>query len=338
MPSAFARSLLLLVLLSIGLRAGASETGLQSAVVFTDDFPLASRAELVRRTLSPLNAVRAQQQAPAGQAIDLAHEKFTLYVPADAPPHGYALMVYVSPWPGSAVPDRWAPVLDQHGMIFVSAANAGNDANVLDRRAPLALLAAHNVMARYPVDPQQVFVGGFSGGSRVALRLALAYPDLFQGALLDAGSDPIGEALPPPPIDLFRRFQERARLVYLTGERDDFHIAEDRRSRTSMQDWCIFAIDAVTMPWTAHDQADPASLNGALDVLVQPARLDAQRLADCRAHLDAELAARFQQVENLMASHKADEAWPLLSRLDAQYGGLAAMRTIELVRKLGAGR
>ena len=58
------------------------------------------------------------------------------------------------------------------------------------------VLAAYNVMKRYAVDPQRVFVSGFSGGARVAMRLALAYPDLFRGALMDAGSDPIGDAIP----------------------------------------------------------------------------------------------------------------------------------------------
>jgi len=71
----------------------------------------------------------------------------------------------------------------------VTAANSGNDAPTIDRREPLALLAAHNTMKQYPVDPQQVYIGGFSGGARVALRLALAYPDVFHGALLNAGSD-----------------------------------------------------------------------------------------------------------------------------------------------------
>jgi poly(3-hydroxybutyrate) depolymerase len=52
----------------------------------------------------------------------------------------------------------------------------------------LALIAAQNAMAQYSVDPQQVYIGGFSGGSRVALRLALGYPDVFHGALLNAGS------------------------------------------------------------------------------------------------------------------------------------------------------
>src|SRR5437879_3459051 len=94
------------------------------------------------------------------------------------------------------------------------AARSGNDASVLARREPLALLAAHNLMQRYPVDPERVYVGGFSGGARVAMRLALGYPDLFRGAILNAGSDPIGGAeIPLPPRDMFMRFQSSKRIV-----------------------------------------------------------------------------------------------------------------------------
>ena len=42
----------------------------------------------------------------------------------------------------------------------------------MGRREPLALLAALNILADYPIDPEQVYIGGFSGGSRIARRLA----------------------------------------------------------------------------------------------------------------------------------------------------------------------
>src|SRR4029077_12118401 len=84
-------------------------------------------------------------------------------------------------------------------------------------------------------------VGGFSGGSRVALKIALAYPDLFRGVLLNAGSDPIGdtEALLPPD-DLFAQFQNSTRLVYVTGSADSPNIQLDSVSRDSMKAWCVF--------------------------------------------------------------------------------------------------
>jgi dienelactone hydrolase len=317
-------------------------TGMQAGIVF-DDYPeFAHASELLRRSLGPVAMWSAERQmARAGQVIreqpvDLARERFTLYVPAEAPPGGYALMVFIFPSAAAKVPDRWPSALDHHGMIFVGAENAGNDAAPFDRREPLALAAARNVMKRYPVDPARVYVGGFSGGSRVALRLAVAYPDLFSGALLDAGSDALGEAIVIPPADLFHRFQESSRLVYLTGDHDDFHRNLDNRSRDSMRAFCVSNFDIETMHGTWHQLADPASFSQALDSLLKPAAVDRSRLADCRAGVVREVAQALGEVKTLIASGKSTDARALLDKLDVRYGGLAAPESLELAKRVEA--
>lgn len=319
---------------------------LQQEVVFGEYSPLSGNTELVRRMMSPLTAAQIRRMlAGSGQAlreqeIELAAERFTLYVPAHAPPQGYALLVFVPPWREAKLPRGWAPVLDQYGMIFVSAARSGNDANTLGRRAPLAMIAAHNVMRRYPVNPQQVYVGGLSGGSRVAQRLALAYPDLFRGALLNAGSDPIGEAGQPlPPRELFLRFQEATRLVYLTGEQDYTNLATDADSVDSMRRWCVFDVEAqiihrVGGQVAGHESADPAALAKALQALLHPVTADAGRLAACRSGLQQALSEKLQQAEALIGRGRADAARKLLLDIDTRYGGLAAPRSVELAQQL----
>src|ERR1700730_6918458 len=159
-------------------------SGLQSDVVFSDYSPLSSSTELLHRLLSPLSAVQVGKKLASSavalrdQPINLAQEKFTVYVPSHPPAQGYGLLVFIPPWDNAMLPRGWAAILDRRGVIFVSAANSGNEANILDRRDPLALLAAHNVMQRFRVDSERIYIGGFSGGSRVALRLALGYPDV----------------------------------------------------------------------------------------------------------------------------------------------------------------
>jgi hypothetical protein len=135
--------------------------GLQSRITFSAYSPLSRSEELARRLLSPLQAERVEQKlrrsasAFREQPVDLAHERFTVYVPARAPAAGYALLVFVSPSDNAAVPPGWQPVLDRQGMIFVTAENSGNSADISARREPLALLAAANVMARYGVNPER---------------------------------------------------------------------------------------------------------------------------------------------------------------------------------------
>jgi len=315
--------------LSLLLTASAQAAGLQSDVILPDPSPLAAGPELARRTLTPLTALRLRAAIPA-QLIDPAQERFVLYVPEQAPPEGYGLVVFISPATEALLPSRWGPVLDRHGVIFVSPTNAGNDAKTFERREPLALTAAANVMARYRVDPARIYVAGFSGGSRVALRLALAYPDLFRGALLDAGSDPIGAEMPAPPTDLLRRFQETSRLVYLTGARDDFHMAMDRRSQQSMQDWCVFDIATELMPWSGHDLADAAAFGRGLEDLAQHAVPDPARLGACRAQLDQAMAVDLQQIPE----GDRDAAWRALAAFDGRYGGLGAEASLALADRL----
>ncbi len=303
--------------------------------------PLSRNTEMMHRLLSPLTArlllMRAKLagQALREQSIDLADERFALHVPAKAPADGYALLVFVSPWPQANVPAAGVTALDRHDIILVGAERSGNDADRLDRREPLALLAAYNVMRKYPVDPHRVFIGGFSGGSRVALRLALGYPDLFRGALLMAGSDPIGTArIPLPPAPLFEQFRRSSRLVYLTGRQDADHLAMDERSRASLLDWCVAGATGAPAPWTGHELPPAGALDHALSMLLQPVSTDTPRLAACRTRLDRKLAARLRMVRQLADQRRSSEANTLLQSIDAHYGGLAAPQSVSLARRL----
>jgi len=286
---------------------------------------------------SPLAAPEGEQiltrdgNALSDQAIDLAAEKFTIYVPPQPPARGYALLVFVPPWEDARLPLGWASVLDHYGVIFVSAARSGNNQTVYARREPLALLAAQNIMHRYTVNPDRVYVAGFSGGSRVAMRLALGYPDLFRGALLNAGSDPIGDALAPiHPRDPFLRFQTTSRLVYVTGDGDYSHRLMDVDSMQSMQQWCVFDVHDVVTPRAGHDVVDAVALSRGLDALLSPVPPDAKKLAACRSAIEGELAAQLHEVESLIAAGKRDDTHKALLEVDKRFGGWAAPRSADL--------
>jgi len=318
-----------------------SVTGLQKNVIFSEYFPLSVSLEVARRTLSPLANVEIAKISARlrPQAIDLAQESFSIYVPAQRPAKGYALLVFIPPWQDSHLPPGWGAVLDGLGMIFVSAAKSGNVENVIDRRIPLALLGAHNIMQRYPIDLDRVYIGGFSGGSRVAMRTALAYPDLFRGALLNAGSDPVGgvEALLPAD-DLFAQFQSSTRLVYVTGSDDSWNIQHDMVSRDSMTAWCVFGTRVESMLKVGHEAATSYALRRALSSLDQRAPIDAEKLSACRARIAKEMAADLRRVSDLLERDKTHEAWQSLTKLDIRYGSLAAAETVQLEERIGSRR
>ena len=323
--------------LALAVPALAEDAGLQTDVTFSDYPAPAKSSELLARVFTPLTVAQIRRElAQSGKAlsetsVDLSSEKFLLYVPAQKPAGGYGLMVFVPPWQRAQLPKGWGPVMDQFGMIFVSAARSGNSEDIVSRREPLAVSAALNVMARYPVDPSKVLIGGMSGGARIALRLALAYPDIFKGAFLNSGSDPIGtkyEPLPSPA--LFRQFQTDSRILYVTGTDDSANIESEGLSLHSLQDWCVSDTASQRMSFTGHEVAPAPVLTRGLTALLAPARPDPARLADCRAQLEADIAAKLSAVDDLVAAGKREAARDRLKDIDARYGGLAAPHSVAL--------
>ncbi|HKC16261.1 MAG TPA: PHB depolymerase family esterase [Steroidobacteraceae bacterium] len=309
-------------------------------VEFSDYGQPSSNAELMRRLVSPLAAAQLKQELLksgkrwADQPIDVSAERFLVQVPSQPPAAGYGLLVFVPPWQDARIPQGWAEILNDFGVIYVSAARSGNEESVLGRREPLALLAAHNIMRRYSVDPERVYVAGFSGGSRVALRLVLGYPDLFHGAILNAGSDSIGNAdIPLPPRDLLLRFQSSVHLVYITGERDEPHVSDDLLSVRSMRRWCMYNVTSFLQPLTDHEVAAPAALSRALSSLARSAPPDPAKLAACRSVLDSEMETGLHAVESLIAGGQKARAQKRLKSVDERFGGLAAPRTVELASR-----
>jgi pimeloyl-ACP methyl ester carboxylesterase len=310
--------------------ADAAAPGLHRDVAF-DQYPqTATSSALAGRLLGPKSY--RELQAASGEDLrasflDLSAERFAVYVPKRKPPGGYALIVFIPPWREAALPPGWSPVLDDYGAIFVTAARSGNEESVHRRRIPLALVAAANVAARYEIDRSRIYIAGFSGGSRAAERAALEYPDLFSGAILNAGADPIGERETPiPHAALLERFQTASRLVLVTGERDDASVAMDAAARTSMRDWCVAHVRQITMLHAGHQAATPEALAGALKALGgETDARDRARSDRCRAELAARLAADVGKIRSLRTAGAPPATIAAeTDRLEARYGWLAA--------------
>jgi len=321
--------------------AGSTGTA-RNEVTFTAYSPLARNEEIARRALSPLTyrrlheALAARHDALADQTIDLARERFDLYIPGGPPPaRGYGLLVYVAPWDDATQPQRWRGPLDDHGLVFVAARRSGNTHNVLDRRLPLAVLAAENVRAQLPIDPARIYVMGLSGGSRVAEIAAMAFPDLFRGAVLNAGADPIdGDfGMYKPPLELFRAFQ-RSRLVFITGDADEDNRKQEDLAQRSLRRACVLDLRTEVALGLGHEALDARSLATALDALDQPAAIDAAELRRCDAGTAVELENALRDASAAIARGARDQARALLKAIDARYSGLAATQLLELDARL----
>ena len=171
------RALILATLLiANGVLAGGDETG-DSAL----------RGEF-RTRLTITQAAGAEVARSVGSVVPLDEIiAWEFYVPDDyRPEKPPGLMVYISPSPSGKIPRGWKAVLNRHNMIWVAARNSGNRVTVA-RRAIYALIATALADRRYNIDPERVYLSGFSGGGKVASMVAIDHPHLLKGAIYNCG-------------------------------------------------------------------------------------------------------------------------------------------------------
>jgi predicted esterase len=302
-------------------------------VVLDAPSPLAANADLIDRLLSPrqrartMTGIASRGQHLATFPIRIGDERFTVYRPIRRPPAGYGVLVFIPPSDSGDVPSAWFDVLDREGIIVVSAERSGNQRDIFARRIPLALSAVYAVQRRYPVDATRTYIGGFSGGSRVALRMILAYPDIFAGAVLNAGSDPIGTLENPlPSPERMAVLQHRTHIVMVTGASDEANIAKDMEAKASLAKWCVAGVRAFARPGKGHESIDPAGLSMALQALGRPMTAATLGQDRCLAAVDARLAEARSTYAALMATPAESRGEAELDKLDARYGSLLVER------------
>lgn len=199
---------------------------------FTDSSPLSGVQVFTQRY--GLEPAEIDAVDPTGGRYDLAEESFEVFVPesyrAERPA---GLFVWVSPTPyGGLTRQELMDVLAEKGLIWIGANRSGNGRPKWTRMG-LALDAVHNMKRLYNVDPDRVYVAGYSGGGRVASGLAMVYPEVFQGAFCVYGVDfyrrvsrtdmPGAHWLPgfpEPPRSRAKEVKTEHRYVLLTGELD----------------------------------------------------------------------------------------------------------------------
>jgi len=153
--------------------------GDRDTVSFAKAHPAAAPAEVSRRT-----GLRTSGD------VDLGRETFETYVPTSyerGKPHG--LLVWIdSGSSGEITSPDWFDVLESVQVIWIGPNGAGNG-RPADARVTLALDAVQGAFDRFDIDRRRVYVGGFSGGAKSALRALLGYPDVFRGGVFCAGAE-----------------------------------------------------------------------------------------------------------------------------------------------------
>jgi len=138
---------------------------------------------------------------------------------ANNPP---GLLVFVSPTPSGSPPKGWDELMDEHNLIWISANDSGNKV-VVPERVMKALLALSAVQTQFLLDPQRVYISGFSGGGKVASMITTDYAGLFKGGIFIGGVEPWPKQQPAHYEQI-----KSHHFVFLSGD-NDFNLAPTKR-------------------------------------------------------------------------------------------------------------
>jgi hypothetical protein len=191
---------------------------------------------------SPLSSIDVQHarygiERAKPNMYEINAERFRIHVPeelaAAGGAGGWGVMVWCDAGRGGRLPADLDDLLAKNKLIAVAAYNAGNDRGV-GVRIGLALDAVHNLRQKYPtLDVHRTYVGGISGGAKVAEMAAMAFPEVFDGAICCAGAnwykdmpvpDKPNTAWPrtfsKPPVKTFADARDQVGFILITGQRD----------------------------------------------------------------------------------------------------------------------
>ncbi len=188
--------------LIVGLRRGAGQT-----------------VARVTRT-NPQNPLRNIRLWPDGcEVVSLPSpngvRRYHLFVPRGYDGREAApLMAFISPDGEPLEWDCWRQICERAGALYCAPVGAGNDCPV-GLRTRIVLDMLDDVRRRYRVDPDQTYLAGFSGGGRMACRIAFALPDQFGAVVPICGAEP-----PPEPAPLRQRIKGRLSVALVTGQAD----------------------------------------------------------------------------------------------------------------------
>lgn len=185
-----------------------------------------------------------------------------VYLPDNDSTETPGVFVYVSPMKTGRIDSRWREVMDQQNLIYISANDSGNKTPTI-RRMVMANMAVKALAQNYSFDPAHIMVSGFSGGGRVASRLATQYPQVFTGALYICGVDFWKKDQTPDVERLLKN-----RFVFLTGSRD-FNLRETKQIQKRYIKAGALHTKLIVIPGLAHKHPDAAYLTEALQFLLE---------------------------------------------------------------------
>lgn len=153
-------------------------------------------------------SARAQDLLPRGQIVDAITcaddptESYALYLPSNyTSDRAWPLLMGFHPAArGRAIVETYQAAAEQYGYIVVGSNNSRNGSWEVSRRAVTAMTA--DISKRFSIAKGRFYMTGLSGGSRVALQVALATGQV-NGVIASSAGYPDGQPRKSVPFVVF---------------------------------------------------------------------------------------------------------------------------------------
>lgn len=218
------------------------------------------------------NQSPAEPPASWNAGYDSSAQKYELFVPENLDKRKPAAVVlFISAGDSPAGWNQFQAVCRRAGVIFASPFGAGNNTPA-PRRARIVLDVLDDIARRHKIDPDRTYLGGFSGGSRIACGIVFGLPEYFGGVIPVCGAEKLRDE-----SWLRQRATDRISVAFVTGE-TDFNRAEVERLREPMFTELGLRAKRWTVPGLGHGIPDAQTL-GPVVAWLEEGAVDRKRKA-----------------------------------------------------------
>lgn len=238
------------------------------SVAWAEEAAETPRTGFFRKKTTPLELLGAEGAKTLAKVFAPDEKlEWQLYVPRGydaSKPAG--VIVFINRWGNSGGSRKaYNALLDEKNLIWAGVLRAG-DKTPMNERMMRALITPTMLAQEYALDPERVYIGGFSGGAHVATILATAKPAMFRGGLYVGGTVPWKDNKEPAAVELMRKNC----YVFLGGS-NDISLTTLQRTAKQYKGAGISDSKVIVMPNQRQEMPGPYHLREAIEYLDSPA-------------------------------------------------------------------
>jgi poly(3-hydroxybutyrate) depolymerase len=150
--------------------------------------------------------------------------------------------------------------MEERNIIWVAARMSGNKI-FTDKRILYALTSVEAIQQKYQIDPERVYITGFSGGGRVSSIAATKYPTIFKGSAYICGANYWGDMTEAQLNQV-----QKNRFGFITGTQD-FNLNDTKQVYSKYKKSGIEKVKLMVISRMGHANPKRQKFNQALSFL-----------------------------------------------------------------------